>query len=185
MSSLVLVALLHPTWWLGFVVCLGLLIAYALDSADGQLARLVHGASKSGEYLDHLIDAAKVCVLHSVVLISWYRFSDASGGQLLIPLGFQLTNSVFFFSIILVEQLQKGSPLAPNAMEEPDGWTGILRSLVALPNDYAVLCLCFAFLGWERGFIVTYTALFALNALILCLALIRWWRRLRAIDRAG
>src|SRR5690554_2860599 len=60
LSGLVLVALVAPTWWLGPLVAFLLLLGYALDSADGQLARLRGGGTKSGEWLDHVVDAAKI-----------------------------------------------------------------------------------------------------------------------------
>ena len=47
-TGLTLVALAEPRWWLGVVVTLLLLVGYALDAADGQLARLGGGGSKAG-----------------------------------------------------------------------------------------------------------------------------------------
>ncbi len=75
-SALTMVALISPQWWLGLLVCGLLLLGYALDSADGQLARLLGAGSKRGEWLDHTVDATKVSVLHGTVLISFYRFTD-------------------------------------------------------------------------------------------------------------
>src|SRR5690348_14894922 len=64
-SGLSLVALVAPVPWLGFAVTALLVLGYALDAADGQLARLLGGGSRSGEWLDHMVDVTKTCVLHA------------------------------------------------------------------------------------------------------------------------
>ena len=182
-SALALVALVTPNWWLGILVSVLLLLGYALDSADGQLARLLGGGSRSGEWLDHVVDAAKVSVLHGVVLISFYRFTDASDLQLLVALGYQAVASMFFFGMILIDQIRRAGP----SISQPSSRRGkeLLQTAIALPTDYAVLCLSFALLGWRRGFRVVYSTLFVLNALLLIAAMVRWWRQVGALDRAG
>ena len=77
--ALVLFAAIAPNAWLGPVVTVLLLVAYALDSADGQLARLRGGGSAAGEWLDHVVDAAKLVAFHSAILISVYGSSRSSG----------------------------------------------------------------------------------------------------------
>ena len=49
-SGLVLLAAMRPSWWLGFAVTALLVLGYALDAADGQLARLRGGGSVTGEW---------------------------------------------------------------------------------------------------------------------------------------
>jgi phosphatidylglycerophosphate synthase len=63
-------------------------VGYAFDAADGQLARLRGGGSLAGEWLDHMIDAAKVSSLHVAVAISVYRWFAWAIGWVLVPLGF-------------------------------------------------------------------------------------------------
>ena len=185
-AGLALIALIEPRWWLGLVTCFLLLLGYALDSADGQLARLRGGGSKSGEWLDHVVDATKVCILHSVVLISFYRFiEDPSPYLLVVPLGYQAVSSIFFFSFILIDQLRKEARRGQPPPTAPKAGPGMIQTAVALPTDYATLCLCFALFGWQQVFIPVYSVLFALNALILVGALARWWREMRALDRAA
>src|SRR5437879_1500149 len=72
--GIVLIATIEPSPTLALVVTALLLLGYALDSADGQLARLRGGGSPLGEWLDHMIDCVKIVLLHSAVLISLYRF---------------------------------------------------------------------------------------------------------------
>lgn len=183
--ALALVALVRPRWWLGLIVGALLLLGYALDAADGQLARLLGRGSRSGEWLDHVIDAAKVSVLHSVVLVSFYRFTDASDVQLLVALGYQAVSAVLFFGLILIDQLRRsadpGGPTSTAATKSRR--FQLVQTAIAVPADYATLCLCFALLGWQRWFRTAYSTLFVLNALFLLTALARWWRQVRAMDQ--
>src|SRR5829696_6747744 len=43
LAGIVAIATVRPSWWLGVGVALALALGYALDSADGQLARLRGG----------------------------------------------------------------------------------------------------------------------------------------------
>jgi len=182
--ALVLVAVVQPSWWLGLLVTFLLLLGYAFDSADGQLARLRGGGSKSGEWLDHVVDAFKIVLFHGVILISFYRFgSDLPSTVLFIPLGFIVVSSVFFFAMILTDQLRRiASAERGQTYTKPSGGGGRLQSTVAIPTDYAVLCLMFVLFGWLGAFVVVYLALLVANAVILVAVLARWWRELRAID---
>ena len=105
--GIALVALVPPAWWLGPIVSLLLIFGYAMDSADGQLARLRAGGSAQGEWLDHIVDAAKLVALHSAVLIVAYRFFDIPRVYLLIPLGFLFVDVVGLFEMILKELLAR------------------------------------------------------------------------------
>jgi len=180
------VALVSPSPLLGIAVTVALLLGYALDAADGQLARLLSLSSRSGEWLDHMVDAAKVSILHGVVLISFYRFTDASDMQLLVAVGYQALSSVLFFGMILIDQLRRSAPSAVDATSVPTtpAASKVVQTLLATPADYAVLCLCFALIGWQSVFRFAYTGLFAFNLLFLLVALARWWRQVRALDRS-
>jgi len=183
-ASLALVIFVVPSWWLGVLVALLLLLGYALDSADGQLARLRGGGSKSGEWLDHVVDATKIGVMHSAVLISFYRFSaEKDSPVLLVPLGFMVVSFVFFFGMILTDQLRRSAAAeAGKSYAKPSGGGGAMQTLVAIPTDYAVLCLSFVLLGAHQVFVVVYILLFVAQAAILAAVLVRWWRELRRID---
>src|SRR5215217_2013344 len=82
--GIILLATVGPNLPLAVLVTALLLLGYALDSADGQLARLRGGGSPLGEWLDHMIDCVKIVLLHSAVLISWYRFDDLSNELVLL-----------------------------------------------------------------------------------------------------
>jgi phosphatidylglycerophosphate synthase len=183
-TALALVIFVPPFWWLGFLVAFLLLFAYALDSADGQLARLKGGGTKSGEWLDHVVDATKIGVMHSAVLISFYRFSGESDSPiLLVPLGYMVAQFVFFFGMMLTDQLRRSAAAdAGLTYAKPSGKGGALQTIVAIPTDYAVLCMSFAFLGFHQIFVVIYFLLFAAESLVTAAVLVRWWRELRRID---
>ena len=184
LSGVALIALLAPGPVTGVLVALLLVLGYALDAADGQLARLTGRGSISGEWLDHMADSIKSSALHLAVVISIYRFFDVGHEWALVPLGYTLVSAVFFFGIILTEQLRK----AANAGRAPEPHSKATRSspfysLAVIPADYGFLCLSFITLAWPPLFLVVYTFLFACNALILAASLVRWYRALGKLSR--
>lgn len=181
-SGLAALALISPRWWLGIAVGFLLILGYALDAADGQLARLRGGGSVAGEWLDHVVDATKICVLHAVVAISIYRFGPRDGALLLVPLAYEAVACIFFFSFILVDKLRREHSTRTSAAQ-PSG-DGLFQTLVALPTDYGLLCLTFMIFGWRSGFLILYGAMFAANAVVLIGVLVKWWMELKALDRA-
>jgi phosphatidylglycerophosphate synthase len=182
-SALLLVFVIAPVWWLGITVAVLVLLGYALDSADGQLARLRGGGSKSGEWLDHVVDATKIGVMHSAVLVSFYRFNGERGWALAVPLVFMIASFVFFFGMVLTDQLRRLASLeAGTTYAKPSGRGGRFQSLVALPTDYAILCLSFVLIGAHGVFLITYVTLAAAQTLITAGVLVRWWLQLRRLD---
>ena len=172
------IALASPTAVTAAAVCALLVIGYALDAADGQLARLRGGGSVVGEWLDHVVDSVKLASLHLAVLISWYRFEDRSDAELLVPIGYQIVSSVVFFVIILNDQMRRAHRGMTGTIL--DGSSPLLYRVAVLPTDYGFLCLTFALLAWSEGFQVVYTALAAANLAYLVLALIKWYREMRS-----
>lgn len=55
-----LILLVRPSLALGPALATLFMLGYALDAADGQLARLLGRGSYAGEWLDHMVDAAKM-----------------------------------------------------------------------------------------------------------------------------
>jgi phosphatidylglycerophosphate synthase len=178
--GIVLIALVRPSWPLALAVTALLVLGYGLDSADGQLARLRGGGSPLGEWLDHMIDSIKIVLLHSAVLISFYRF-DAFSNELvlLIPLAYVCMSSVLFFGLILIDQLRRRHGGAPQPNERGDS---VLKSLLIAPTDYGILCLVFLTFGTPSLFIVLYGALLAANLLFLAAAIAKWYREMAALQ---
>jgi len=151
-----------------------LLLAYAFDSADGQLARLRGAASPAGEWLDHVVDSAKIGALHLAVLISWFRQGLGSGWILLVPLGFALTASVLFFAQILTDQLRRRHP-GPGPGGAGPGTVGWLRAVLVMPTDYGLLCLTFLVFGRRSAFVPAYVTLFGCTLAFCAVALPKWF----------
>ena len=184
-AGIALIALVPPVWWLGIVIGICLVLGYALDSADGQLARLTGTGSRAGEWLDHMVDITKTCVLHIVVLVSFFRFGGTPGQLfLLVPLAYLTVAVVLFFGMMLTDQLRRAAAI-PGATSPARTDRGILQTLIALPTDYGILCLVFLFFGWRPGFVVLYTLMFAAHTIVLGGALGKWWRDLRTLDLAA
>jgi phosphatidylglycerophosphate synthase len=178
--ALVVIAVVSPSPVVALVIAFALLLGYAFDSADGQLARLRGGGSPAGEWLDHVVDSIKTSALHLAVLIGWYRAYDVDVKVLLIPIAFTLVAAVFFFVQILTDQLRRAHPSQAPAPAEP-GLKGTLRSLAVWPTDYGVLCLIFLLYAWQTGFIVIYTVMLVGTVGFMLLALPKWYREAAAI----
>jgi phosphatidylglycerophosphate synthase len=176
--GIAVLALAPPAAGTAVAVCAALVLGYALDAADGQLARLRGGGTLSGEWLDHMIDAVKISTLHVVVAVTVYRSFGVDERWTLVPLGFGVVAAVHFFGTILGDQLRRQRP----ASVRPGARTSTLRSLAVLPTDYGVLCLAFALLGLPRAFLACYTVLFVGTAGYLALAVVKWFRDMQALD---
>lgn len=180
--GIVLIATLEPSVPLALVVTALLVLGYAFDSADGQVARLRGGGSPLGEWLDHMIDCVKIVLLHSAVLISLYRF-DAFSNELvlLIPLGYLCVSAVMFFGLILIDQLRRRHGGAKsNARGD-----SVLKSLLIAPTDYGVLCLVFLTFGWPTLFTALYGVLLAANLVFLLAAIAKWHQEMAALHPAA
>lgn len=178
-AGIAVIALVTPHPLVGLAVCALLVVGYALDAADGQLARLRGGGSVAGEWLDHVVDAGKISALHLAVLISAYRHFDVGDAYLLIPIGFAVVAAVMFFAMILNDLLRRSrSVVSANGVTH-----SAVRSILVIPTDYGLLCVAFLTFGYPQVFAVVYALLFAANAAFLALALVKWYRDAAALDR--
>jgi phosphatidylglycerophosphate synthase len=175
-SGIALLMLFPPSAGLGVAVALALVVGYAFDSADGQVARLRGGGSPAGEWLDHVVDATKVSTLPIALAIGLYRFEATDTAWLLVPLGSAIVSAVLFFGMILTEQLRHRSGMAASAAAP--GGRSWLRPLLVLPMDYGVLCLSFLLLGVLPVFLTVYTLIFIGTTAFLLAALVKWYREL-------
>ncbi|MGP7960301.1 CDP-alcohol phosphatidyltransferase family protein [Sanguibacter sp. A247] len=174
-----LLAALPPSAWLGLAVCVCLVLGYAFDSADGQVARLTGASSPAGEWLDHVVDATKISALPLALLVGFFRADAAPVVWLLVPLAHAVVGAVLFFGMILTEQLRRAAGVtsrAPSGGRGPD-----VRALLVIPTDYGVLCLAFLLLGVMPAFLAVYTAIVAATALFTLAASIKWFRDVRAL----
>lgn len=179
-AAIAIIALVPPEPWSALTVVVLLVLGYALDSADGQLARLRGGGSPRGEWLDHMVDATKMASIHLAVLVCWSRFYSLDQAWLLIPLGFALVSTVFFFGVILTDLIRRTAGTGSSSWSERSQQvrTSPLFAIAVLPVDYGVLMLAFALLWLPTTFMIVYTLLLVANALILLASLVRWYRSL-------
>lgn len=172
LAGLVLLVLAPPSPLVGVGVGLLLILGFALDSADGQLARLRGGGSVLGEWLDHLIDSGKTVLVHTAVLLTAWLHGDVPTAWLLVPLAYQFVAVVQFSGILLTQFLERKS--GATGKRKPSN----LRSLLLLPADYGVLCLAFLTSGMHAVFFPLYTALAAVTTLITAAMIVGWAKRL-------
>lgn len=183
-SGLLLLATGPSDWWVGTFVWVLLATGYAFDSADGQVARLNGSGSPAGEWLDHVLDSAKLSSLHLAVLISAYRnFNLPSAAWLLIPIAFSIVAAVSFFSMILNDHL-KIIHSQDNGRKPPARSRSVFKSILLIPIDYGVLCLLFVLLGNPTIFFTFYALFFVANASHLLLASIKWFNDMRKMAPA-
>lgn len=164
----------------GLVIALLLVLGYAWDSADGQVARLRGGGSAQGEWLDHFIDALKISSLHIAVLVGLYRALPPEQTWLLVvPLLFAVIASTTFTAMLLNDLLKGKHSMA--STHERGGGT-LLRSLLVVPTDFGLVCLAFVTWGWTPAFLVIYGLLMAAAAGFLVLAAAKWFREMGALE---
>lgn len=178
-TAVAVLALVPPSVTTGVVVCLLLVLGYAFDSADGQVARLTGTGSSAGEWLDHMVDATKVVALPLALLVGLYRFEAVDVPWLLVPLANAVVGSVLFFAMMLTEQLRRAHGVVSRAGTA--GRFPWLRSVLVLPTDYGVLCLTFLLYGVPLVLVAVHGLLTAATAAYLALAVRAWFREIRAL----
>ena len=178
LAGAALLALVEPGIGMAIGAMLLLQLGFALDSADGQLARLRGTGSPAGEWLDHVVDSARHLLFHLAVLIGLYRFADVPDAVLLIPFAFALASTVRFFAQILAEQLARRDPMAgPESVPRFGVW-------IQAPADTGLLNLVIVLWAWTTPFLWVYGAMAALNVLLLLATVVRRHRELSALPRA-
>jgi len=182
-TGLVMIATIAPGWLAAVLITATLVIGYALDAADGQLARLRGGGTLTGEWLDHVIDALKTATLHLAVLAMFFRL-ELPKFWLIVALVFAATDVVHFAGMLLTDLLTRNAQArlgAPGAAPQ-NGST--LMSVLKLPTDYGVMSFSFLLLAVPVVFQWFYLALALANFVYLLLVLRVWYRRLGVLDHA-
>lgn len=160
-----------------------LVAGYAVDSADGQVARLTGTSSVLGEWLDHTFDCLKTASVHLAVVVHMYRFVDLSHEWMyLVPLAYSVVAVELFFGQILMDQLRRAAHRGTRGPQT--GSTSVLGSLAKLPFDYGLLAAVLGLMHWWGVFFVLYTVLLLGTTAALLVALSRWVRMLRGMDEA-
>lgn len=153
-----MIIIFPPTFWTALGVAIFYALGYAMDSADGQVARVTGTSSPAGEWLDHVVDAIRTPAQHLAVLVGFIRFENhwpMHGFALWwLPMAFSVLTVGYFMSQILAEQLRNNRKTAA----PPAG--GTMRSFINLHMDAGTFCWVFILWGWGWGFIAGYGLLF-------------------------
>jgi len=160
----------EPSIPVAVAIVLLLQLGFAFDSADGQLARLTGTGSRAGEWLDHVVDATRLLLLHLTVAVALFLHAGVGSAWLLVPLAFAVIASVRFFAQMLADQL---GPPARSSVGRRAAW-------IQAPADAGVVNAVFLLWPWTPAFIAAYTMLAAANLLLLLATLHRRRRALTA-----
>ena len=173
-GGLALLLIAGPHWWSALIGAALLAAGYVFDSADGQVARLTGTGSPAGEWLDHVVDAARTPAIHLTVALMMVIHRPDLTWLAIVALCFSVMSTAQFMSQILAEQLVRHS--ARKDIET----SNLRKSLVLLPTDTGVLCWVFALWMFPPLFAIAYTALFLLGVVHTAASMRRKYRKLAA-----
>ncbi|PID98231.1 MAG: CDP-alcohol phosphatidyltransferase [Actinobacteria bacterium] len=153
-----------------------LAVGYICDSADGQVARLTGTSSKTGEWVDHVVDAFRSPAIHLTTAIALMIYRPEQWWLAIVALVYGAVTSTQFLSQILAEAFIR-------AAQRPQRRGGTLRSFVLLPTDPGTLCWSFIFWGIAAPFATVYTTLAVIAVSHAAVSMRRRYRDLSALDR--
>lgn len=175
-----------PNGWAGPLAAVLLLLGYAFDSADGQLARILRRGGPAGEWLDHVVDGVRAPLVHIAVAVHLVRIESA-WWLVGVAGAFSVLVSAWFLSQLLAEKLLPKTPRAASsagdAGDAGDAGRGVLESFIKQPQDPSTTYVVLAVIGFGPVFAIAYTALFAWQALVFAGSLRRKYRQLTALSR--
>jgi phosphatidylglycerophosphate synthase len=162
----------------GLIAGFLLMLAFALDSADGQLARLQQVESRRGEWLDHMLDAATKLFLHLAVLAAWLR-TGVTGWRLGVPIAFLVVSTLLFFAVTLGGLLRRLDGVTSENRPPLTGFgDNALRPLLQTPADHGAVCVVFLLWGLPSTFGIGYTVVLVAQTLFLGVFSIYWLKEL-------
>lgn len=184
LCGILLIALAPAGVGVGIAVALLLVLGYALDSSDGQVARLQRSGSMAGEWLDHCVDAVKTSALPLAVAVGLYRAQIEPEWVILVPLLACVIGASTFFLMILTEQFRLR--LGTKGISTENGAKpSMMRGLMVLPMDYGVMCWIFVLWGNPNIFLPVYALITLGAAVFLMLAMGKWYREISALVGAN
>ncbi|HBX76413.1 MAG TPA: CDP-alcohol phosphatidyltransferase [Acidimicrobiaceae bacterium] len=180
LTGIVGIATLEPSPTASVLIAVALVLGYAIDSADGQLARLQFGGSVAGEWLDHSLDAFKIAAFHASLIVSILQFQQAHTLQaVLLVAAFEVVAVTGFFTYLLTELLRRSQGEQTRATLSPTGW----KRVATLPTDWGVLCLWTACRFSPAVFFGGYAVMFAVSAAYLAATSLVRFREFSALDQ--
>ncbi len=175
-----------PSWATGLGVAALLCLGYALDSADGQLARLLGTGGPAGEWFDHVADAGRMPAIHLAVLVHLAQLTGSldsapatgtlgttpalgtgtlPGWAPVVAMVFLVATTARFMGQILAEQLRRDRAAGLGELSGTDAQAA-RRAVLQLPSDTGILCLGFILVGAPFVFFIWYAVLAAANVLL-------------------
>lgn len=162
---------LSPT--IGVAAGLALVVSYAIDSADGQLSRLRRTPSALGEWLDHVIDAGRIVLVHFTAGVLLLRIAEVRW-VIVWAAAYAVAAVLTYCGGLLFDKVTAG--ISDGVVKRSE--FSLLRSVLMLPVDFGVLCWAFVLLVWPTIFLGVYVALATLNVVFAGLYLSQWAKRL-------
>lgn len=165
LGGIVLVAntyqLTFPVLFLTFFVWL---LAYALDSSDGQVARLTNKCNKFGEWLDHTLDSFnKFIVVTAMFFTVLNNVASEQKSLCLIAYAVAIGSKLVFFNALMYKTLLFGQK-TPDIRTQPVDIVNIARGLGSIFDDYLLPFFVF-FLQWPSMFLYITLIYFSFNFL--------------------
>lgn len=176
-AGMILLLAVPPAPWLGVPVAALLAAGYLFDSADGQLARLSGRSSRTGEWIDHVVDAFRSPAIHVATAVAVMIHRPEMWWLAVVAVVYSLITSGQFLSQILAESFVRTA-----GRRQTRG--GDARSWILLPTDPGTLCWSFILWGIAPAFAVVYTVLAAVALAHSAVSLRRRYRDLTALDEA-
>jgi len=159
------------------IIVILLILAFGLDSADGQMARLLKIQSAKGEWLDHTLDAIKIPMGHGVAMFIIMKHNDVNSKWLIFYLAV-----ICLHGSLLLGGLLYGKLIAKKEIQaQPHINSSILvRSILTLPLDYGTFILFFLLSFSPPNFFMIYTVWGAVFLPYGILALIKLFRAFKS-----
>ena len=165
----------------GTLIGVLLVIGFILDSADGQLSRLRGGGTPLGEWLDHVLDAGRIALLHISVAAYMIRVGWPLESLAWVAV-FLVTATLVYAGGLLVDKVRSSGTTAPRSTVMTRSVA--VRAFILLPVDYGVTCLVFLLVPLFDLFLWAYVVLAVLSVLLCVVYMAKWIRELSAVPAA-
>ena len=162
----------------GSLIGVLLILGFILDSADGQLSRLRGGGTPLGEWLDHVLDAGRIALLHISVAAYMIRAGWPLESLAWAAL-FLVTATLVYGGGLLVEMVRSCG--AAGSRSTAMTRAVAVRAFILLPVDYGVTCVVFLLVPLVSIFLWSYVVLAVLSVLLCVVYMAKWVRELRAV----
>ncbi len=172
-------------WATGVAAAALFILGFALDSADGQLARLTGGGGLAGEWFDHTADAGREPAIQLGLLVYLYR-AGAPTWSWLLPMAVLVFTTARFMAQVLADQLRRGQGDGAAdglAWDSGSDAQAARRALLQTPSDPGTIFLSFILLGALEVFVVVYSLIAAANVLLATASFRRRHRELVGLAR--